>query len=324
MRGGCATPLAALAVIFLPLGALKGQACCTLQGFNGNSITGSIEDFDAIDFADPNNRSQLQFQVYGSDDWDDWVRSNFISNGPVISATIGLNYFYIRSLMLNAGFSARTSTISEAFSIDGSATDVALTALHLRANWIAPSRDKIVWGMFTRPAVEVYSNRDFPFRTSVPPSIEAGFAAVATRVNRNGKPRLYSFRYQGLIEGKSDNLYRFGFYGTAQVSIKYRLTGKIVPLVSSLAKFGSLRPVTSDIYYTSFPATNFMYLLLGAGFEQRLSGRQDTVLRLIAHTPVLRWSDRVLPAGFDEKPIISLTVSRVFSIGKRQDLAEKS
>lgn len=314
MRGRTLPPAAGLAMLLMSMDLLSGQACCTLQGFNGNSTYGSIDDFDGLDFVNPQNRTQLQIQVHGSDDWDGWVRNNFITNGPLLGTVIGLNHFYRRDFMFGLGLSAKASSISEVLTIDGASTSVVLAGIHLRANWISSDRKHIFWGMLTHPLVGVYSNGDFPFRTSVPSAVEGGYGNVFNVGRSSGRQRLVSTRFQGRIEGDSNNLYRFDFFGSEQIVIRSRLNEDMIPMVSTLFKFGSLRPIESGLYQTNFPAVRFLYLLVGVGVEYRLVHGGNAVVRLMGYTPVLRWSDGVLPAGFDEKPVLSLTVSRALNL----------
>ena len=95
------------------LTTLQGQACCTLQAFNGNSSFGAISDFDGLDFANPTKRTQVQIQFSGSDDWDKWVTNNVISNCPLLGYAATINHFLRRNILLGAAISWIVSTISE-------------------------------------------------------------------------------------------------------------------------------------------------------------------------------------------------------------------
>ena len=169
-----------------------GQACCTLQGFNGNAAYGTLSDFDGLDFADTRKRTQLQFQLSGSDDWDDWVKDNTIINGPLLGYSLGLNRFVARSILLNTSLSGSISSMSEALSLGGSESNITLQTLRFRGNWFSSDRRHALWVRLIQPVVTRYSNRNFPFTLSPARSLEIGYGYVSNYVTKGGKPRIFA------------------------------------------------------------------------------------------------------------------------------------
>ncbi|MEE9166203.1 MAG: hypothetical protein V3U24_01865 [Candidatus Neomarinimicrobiota bacterium] len=290
---------------------LWGQACCTLQGFNGSAAYGSLWDFDGLDFANPRNHTQIQFQLSGSDDWD---RDSFITNGPLLSYSLIVNHFARRSLLVGAAVSGNFSTISEMLTIQQNESSLALHTLQLRSSWFSGNRRHAFWSRLILPFVSHYSNRDFPFILSPARSVEIGYGYVKNYVNSGGKGRVISLRANVRKDGRTDNLYQFTYYSTGEVALRYRIYSDIVPFVSLFAKHGALKPLDVTVYQTRFPATLFTYGLVGAGLEYKGTFLQGLILRLYGYYPTLRWSNNVLPAGFEEKPVLGLTLTTTFSM----------
>ena len=298
------------------LTTLQGQACCTLQGFSGNSGFGAISDFDGLDFANPSKRTQIQFQFSGSDDWDKWVTNNVISNGPLIGYTTTVNHFLRRNILLGAAISGNVSTISEVLSNDPSESAVTIHNLQLKANWLSPLRRHIVSVRFTQPLYERYFERNFPFRTSTARALELGYGYVKNYVSSRGKPRNLSVMVNVRKEEETENLYQFDYYATGQISWRFRNYSDLMPFVSLFGKHGSLRPVDNPIYQSIFDATLFAYGLVGGGVDYSSESLKGLTVRLYGFYPVLRWSDNALPAGFEEKPVLGLTITKSLSLRK--------
>lgn len=298
------------------LTTLQGQACCTLQAFNGNSSFGAISDFDGLDFANPTKRTQVQIQFSGSDDWDKWVTNNVISNGPLLGYAATINHFLRRNILLGAAISRNVSTISEVITTPPFKSGVTLYNLQLKANWLSPFRRHIVWVRFTQPLRQSYSNENFPFRTSTAQAVELGYGYVNNYVNSRGKPRILSVIANVRKDGETENLYQFDYYATGQMSWRYRIQSDLVPFFSLYVKQGSLRPVDNPIYQSIFDATHFAYGLIGGGVNYSRESLKGITVRLYGFYPVLRWSDKALPAGFEEKPVWGLTITKSISLRK--------
>lgn len=295
---------------FLPT-TVRGQACCTLQGFNGNAVYGSIADFDGLDFADAHNRTQLQFQLNGSDDWD---RSSFIINGPLVGYLFSVNHFIKRNLLVGGAVSGNLSSISELLTIDQLRSNVSLHTFQLRANYFSPSRTHAFWGRISQPIVTYYSNDAFPFTLSPATSLEIGYGNVKHVTSSSGKPRIRAIRINIRKDSRTENLYEFNYYATGQLSYKFRPFAKAVPFATVYGKHGALKPVDPGVYQTNFPAALFAYVLVGGGFEYASDSLPDMIIRAYAFYPFLRWSNSVLPAGFEEKPVIGVSVSKSLSL----------
>ncbi|MCH8010812.1 MAG: hypothetical protein IIA61_02515 [Candidatus Marinimicrobia bacterium] len=295
---------------------LQGQACCTLQAFNGNSSFGAISDFDGLDFANPTKRTQMQFQLSGSDDWDKWVTNNTISNGPILGYAATINHFLRSNILLGAAISGNVSTISEVITNPPFNSGVTLHNLQLKANWLSPFRRHIVWVRFTQPLYERYSNEDFPFETSTAQAVELGYGYVKNYMNSRGKPRNLSVMVNVRKEEETENLYQFDYYATGQMSWRYRIHSDLVPFFSLYGKQGSLRPVDNPIYQSIFDPTLFAYGLIGGGVEYSSESLKAITIRLYGFYPVLRWSNKALPAGFEEKPVLGLTITKSLSLRK--------
>ena len=310
-----------MAVAISSMTTLRGQACCTLQGFSGNSSFGSISDFDGLDFANPTKRTQIQLQFSGSDDWDDWVRNNMISNGPLLGYSATINHFLRKNILLGAAISGNVSSISGVL-VSGSESDIILHNLQLRANWLSPSRRHVVWLRFTQPVYESYSNENFPLRTSTTQALELGYGYVKTYHNQKGKPRIVSVRGSVRKDRESKNLYQFDYYSTGQISWRYRIYSDLVPIFSLFAKHGSLRVVDPNgIYTIKFDARLFAYGSVGGGVEYRTSKLKGLILRIYGFYPILRWKNNPLPGGFEEKPVLGMTLTKSFSL-KNKHLKE--
>ena len=295
---------------------LKGQACCTLQGFGGNAAYGSISDFDGIDFLDPRKRTQIQFQMNGSDDWDNWAQANSIKNGPLLGYTVGLNHFLTRNLLVAGVVSGNVTSVSEGVSEAGSESAVSSHVLQLMTSWLSDNLHHAVWTRLTLPIDSRYFNKGFQFKLSPAPSLEIGYAFDTPYVNPAGKPRSFSLKANVRTDAPTDNIYQFTYYGTAQVTWKYRIHSELIPFTSFYLKQGALKPLDTGVYQTRFPATLFAYGLFGGGLEYRSGSLADVILRLYVFYPFLRWSDKVLPAGFEEKPFLGLTITKAISIMK--------
>lgn len=298
------------------LTSLQGQACCTLQAFNGNSSFGSISDFDGLDFADPTKRNQMQFQFNGSDNWDKWVTNNAISNGPLLGYTTTINHFLRRNILLGAAISGNVTTISEVLTNDPSETTVTLHNLQLKANWLSPLRRHFIWIRFTLPLYERYFDENFPFRTSTAQAAELGYGYIKNYVNSRGKSRNLSVIVNVRKEEETENLYQFDYYATGQMSLRYRIHSNLAPFISLYGKQGSLRPVDNLIYQSIFDATLFTYGLVGGGVDYSSESLKGLTVRLYGFYPILRWSNNALPAGFEEKPVLGLTITRSLSLRK--------
>jgi len=298
------------------LTTLQGQACCTLQAFNGNSGFGAISDFDGLDFSNPSKRTQLQFQFSGSDDWDKWVTNNVISNGPLLGYAATINHFLRRNILLGAAISGNVSTISEVITTPPFNSGVTLHNLQLKANWLSPFRRHIVWVRFTQPFYQSYSDENFPFRTSTAQAVELGYGYTKKYVNSRGKPRNLSVMVNVRKDGETENLYQFDYYATGQMSWRYRIQSDLVPFFSLYVKHGSLRPVDNPIYQSIFDATLFAYGLIGGGVDYSSESLKGITVRLYGFYPVLRWSNKALPAGFEEKPVLGLTITKSLSLRK--------
>lgn len=292
---------------------LWSQACCTLQGFSGNSVYGSLWEFDGLDLADPGNRTQVQLQLSGSDDWD---RESFIRNGPLLGYSVVVNHFARRSFLLGFAVSGNFSTISELLTLQQYESSLALHSVQLRGTWFSDNRRHAFWSRVTLPVDSRYSNRDFPFILSPARSVEIGYGYIKNYMNSGGKGRIFSLQTNVRMDGETDNLYRFTYYVTSEAALRYRIFSDVVPFLSLYAKQGSLKPLDTNIYQTEFPATSFLYGLAGAGLEYKAPFLEGIVLRLYGYYPFLRWSDSVLPAGFEEKPVFGLSVTTTFSMEK--------
>lgn len=306
-----------LVTALLPWSFPRGQACCTLQGFHSQGSAGSFADFDGLDFTDARNRTQFQIQVGGSDDWDSWVTDNTIVNGPLLGYSAGVNRWLTRGVLMTSSLAGSLFSISELLSQGGSKSGVRIASLRFRGSWVRSGGSRIVWFQLTHPLYENYTNNEFPFRVSPARTMELGYVSNQTYFSRGGKPRLFSAKVNLRKDARNDNLYQFNYYLTGQIAWSYRIYSAVSPFLSVYLKQGSLRPVESAIYTTRFPRTLFAYGLVGAGLQLQPPGLRGIVIRSYFFYPVIRWSDRYLPAGFEEKPVAGVTVTRALNLGRK-------
>lgn len=297
---------------------LYGQACCTIQGFNGNSSFGTIFDFDGLNFAENSERTQIQFQFNSSDDWD---RNSFIINGPLMGYFASINYFIKPNLLATSAISGNFSSISEELTIGGSESNVSFANLQIRINWFASDFKHSLWARLTAPLYEYYSSGGFPFRTSPLNSIEVGYGHLSHYINQKGKNRVFSIKADIRKDGQSGNLYQFDYYSTLQFLWRYGVYKDLIPFSSVYFKGGALKIQESGVYLSSFDKTHFTYGLIGGGLEYSHSKWSGLVLRIYGFYPIIRWSDLRLPAGFDEKPVLGMTLTKSFSL-KNKHLKE--
>lgn len=302
-----------IAVTLLSVGvnSLQSQACCTLQGFNSGSSFGAVTDEDVLYLASHSTRTQLNFQINGSDDWD---RNSYIINGPQLGLSVSVRRFLTANLILGATISGNTSSISEILTVGGSESDVRFLNLHSRLGWITSSRRNAFWLRATIPVYENYSDNTFSFRTSPVSSAEFGAAGTSHSISNQGKARTFAFTASLRVDGRSDNLYQFKYYLSIQSAWRYRVLNNMRPFVSFHVKHGSLKPLDSAIYQTEFDATMFAYGLFGGGIEYSNNLIKGIAARLYAFYPVLRWSNNRLPAGFEEKPVVGIVFLKSFDL----------
>jgi len=289
---------------------IYGQACCTLQGVSGTAAYGSLFDFDGVDFSYPENFTQIQFQFTGSDDWD---RNSFIINGPLFGYSLKLSRLFGGRTLLGAAILGDYSSVSELLTNSQSKSLVVFNNVQLRATRFSRNRNHAFWVRFTQPFVSLYSNQDFPFTLSPPRSLEFGFGYVKKLESEKGEPQMFSFWIKIRKDEKIDNLYRFVYYSSGQMAIRYRIYSSFIPFFSLYIKHGALKPLDTPIYEKNFPASLFAYGLLGAGMEYKSNFLKNIIFRLYGTYPIVVWSNNTLPAGFDEKPLIGLSIVKNIS-----------
>lgn len=317
LRAVTSVGLVLLFVVATPWSGLRGQTCCTLQGFHTQGSAGSFSDFDGLDLTGQGKKTQFLFQVGGSDDWDSWVTGNSIINSPLLGYSVGATRWLTQSLLVSTSLDGSVFSISELLTYDGSESNVQINNFRLRASRIRSGGSRALWLQLTLPLYERYSNEEFPFRVSPVGTLELGYLANRTYMSLRGKPRLFSVKFNLRKDAKNSNLYQFNYYATGQVAWSYRIYSTVTPFVSGYLKHGSLRPVESEIYATRFPRTLFAYGLLGAGVQVQPSRMTGFVVRAYALYPVLRWSDNYLPAGFEEKPVVGVTVTQALDFNRK-------